>query len=213
MRASRGNRTGEVPATSPLVARTGAPPRLPKPKGPLLSFRLASARAAYPDVLPLDRVAEAIVAAYVALGEITSAAGASLALSPRAGGTIRCALPAGDARENGLLAAALEEAISPALGQRYVVSRPVWPEDRAAGTVAWRALTFRPPLDTAWHPVPTDLGSHKARAEAYNAAWSERLGRSELLFAGREESAGRTQRTAAAAASAEYVVSRRVLWH
>jgi hypothetical protein len=34
-----------------------------------------------------------------------------------------------------------------------------------------------------------------------------------LLFAGREASAGRDQRTQSAAAGADYVASRRVLWH
>jgi hypothetical protein len=202
---------------STRTAATGAAPvdvgRLPKPRGPLLSFKLAAARVAYPEVLPLDRVAEAIVAAYAALGEIRPASAASLALSPRAGGLIRCALPAGDARENGLLAAALEEAISPAFGQRYVVSRPLWPASLGGGAVAWRALTFRKPLDTAWHPVPSDLASHKDRASAYHAAWSERLGAGELLFAGREDSAGREHRASAASDSADYVASRRVLWH
>jgi superfamily II DNA or RNA helicase len=213
VRASRAGGSGPARSASGPAGEAVLPARLPKDHGPLLSFRLASARIAYPEVLPLDRAAEAIVAAYMALGEIRAAAGASLALSPRAGGLIRCALPAGDARENGLLAAALEEAISPAFGQRYVVSRPVWPAERSGGAVAWRALTFRRPLDTAWHAVPSDLASHKDRAEAYHAAWSERVGAGELLFAGREDSAGREHRASAAADRSDYVASRRVLWH
>ena len=217
VRASGGRRqpggasTGGGDAPDAAAAAPQGP--LPNPRGPLLPFRLDSARAAYPEVLPLDRVAQAIVDAYVALGEIAPESGASLTLSPRAGGLIRCALPAGDARENGLLAAALEEAISPAFGQRYVVSRPVWPSDRSGGAVAWRALTFRAALDTAWHPVPSDLASHKDRATTYHAAWGERLGAGELLFAGREDSAGRGHRASAAAESPQYVASRRVLWH
>ena len=90
---------------------------------------------------------------------------------------------------------------------------PISAAGLAAGRVAWRALTFRPALDTAWHPVPSDLGTHRERAGAYHAAWTRYLGPGELLFAGREASAGREQRTQSAAAGADYVASRRVLWH
>jgi superfamily II DNA or RNA helicase len=211
--AARGGSETAATATAAMKAAPAVGGGLPKPRGLLIPFRLAAARMAYLEVLPLDRAAAAIVDAYVTFGEIRAESGASLALTPRPGGMIRCALPAGDARENGLLAAALEEAISPAIGQRYVVSRPVWPPERSSGAVALRALTFRRPLDTAWHPVPSDLASHKDRATAYHGAWAKHLGDGELLFAGREDSAGRQQRTAAAAAGSEYVVSRRVLWH
>ena len=199
-----------APDTGLLLGPADTPPR---PRGPGAAFRLGALRAAYPAVLPLDRAARAIVAAYVALGEIRAAAGDSLALTPRAGGLVRCALPAGNAHENGLLAAALEEAISPAVGQRYVVSRPAWPAARRPRTVVWRALTFRAPLDDAWHPVPSDLGSRKDRAEAYHAAWQAHVGRGQLLFAGREAAAGRDELVGAAAAGADYVTSRRTLWH
>src|SRR4029077_13853857 len=127
----------------------------PRPRGPLLAFRLRAARNAYPEVAPLDRIAQAIVAAYVALGEISATAGASLALTPRAGGTIRCALPAGTSAENAKLVDALDEAITPALGQRYVISRPVFPASLSSTAAALRALTFRRTLDVAWHPVPS----------------------------------------------------------
>lgn len=119
----------------------------------------------------------------------------------------------GDASENALFAAALDEAISPALGHRYVLSRPLWPAGRARRTVAWRALTLRAPLEESWHPVPSDLGSHKDRAEAYHAAWTAHLGPGELLFAGREGVPGRDRLAGAAAARGDYVTSRRVLWH
>jgi hypothetical protein len=61
--------------------------------------------------------------------------------------------------------------------------------------------------------VPSDLGTHKDRALVFHGAWKRWLGPGELLFAGREASAGREQRAAAAAARADYVASRRVLWH
>ena len=191
----------------------GPPPALPKPHGPSLGLRTKAARAAYPAVLALDRVAQAVAAAYAALGEIRREAAASLVLTPRPGGMLRCVLMDGDVRENALFAAALDEAISPALGQRYVVSRPLWPAGRARRTVAWRALTFRAALEESWHAVPSDLGAHKERAEAYHAAWAAHLGPGELLFAGREGAAGRDRLAGAAAARPDYVTSRRVLWH
>jgi superfamily II DNA or RNA helicase len=193
-----------------LDASSGPPP---KPRGPLVAVRTRRLRSAYPSLLPLDRVARAIVAAYVALGEIDPAAGESLALTPRAGGLVRCALTSGNSHENALLAAALEEAISPASGQRYVVSRPTWPNDRSAGRVIWRALTFRSPLAESWHPVPSHLGTRKERALAYHAAWRANVGPGQLLFAGREAAAGRDELVGAASASAGYITNRRTLWH
>jgi hypothetical protein len=168
---------------------------------------------AYPTVLPLDRVARAIVDAYVALGEIGERSAASLTLTPRAGGTVRCSMPVGDATENGRLAAALDEAINPALNPRYVVSRPSWPVGRRPIAVAWHALTFRDALDVSWHPVPSDFGSHKDRATTYHVAWQLQVGPGELLFAGRQSAAGREESATAAAAGAAYVTSRRTLWH
>jgi len=220
VRAARPRRSGGpsaaagVPDSGLLLdALDGAASTPPRPRGPLAAFRLRALRNAYPPLLALDRVARAIVATYVALGEIGFAAGSSLALTPRAGGLVRCALSAGDARENGLLAAALDEAINPAAGQRYVVSRPVWPEHRGGFAVFWRALTFGTPLGQAWHPVPSDLGSHKQRALTYHSAWIANVGPGELLFAGRESAAGRDQLASAAADEAGYVTSRRTLWH
>jgi superfamily II DNA or RNA helicase len=216
---------GHDPRTSSdlLAAETGAamsgllldasPGPPPKPAGPLVAFRIGRLRGAYPTLLPLDRVARAVVAAYVALGEIGHDAGDSLALTPRDGGLVRCALTAGNSRENALLASALDEAITPASGQRYVVSRPMWPEDRGAGSVIWRALSFRAPLGESWHPVPSDLGGRKERAIAYHEAWQANVGPGQLLFAGREAAAGREELASAASASAGYVTSRRTLWH
>jgi superfamily II DNA or RNA helicase len=194
-----------------LLDPSAGPP--PNPRGPLAAVRTRRLRSAYPSLLPLDRVARAIVAAYVALGEIDTAAGESLALSPREGGLVRCALTVGNSHENALLAAALDEAISPASGQRYVVSRPKWPDDRSAGSVIWRALTFRSPLAESWHPVPSHLGTRKGRALAYHAAWRANVGPGQLLFAGREAAAGRDELASAASASAGYITSRRTLWH
>ena len=185
----------------------------PSPDGPLSALRLSALAAAYPEVLPLPRVARAVAAAYARLGELSADAAASLVIAPRPGGLVRCALSRGDAMENARFSRALEEALSPALGQRYVIGRPVWPAGRSRGSVAWRALTFRDPLDVAWHPVPSDLGSHKERATAYQEAWIAHVGPGELLFAGREGAAGRGGLAASAATGAQYVTSRRQLWH
>jgi superfamily II DNA or RNA helicase len=190
-----------------------APPPVPRADGPGAVFRLRALRSAYPPTLPLDRVARAVAHAYVALGEIRPAAGASLSLSPRPGGVVRCALSAGDAHENARLAAALDEALTPALGQRYVISRPVWPAELKRRTASWRALTRRAPLTVQWHAVPSDFAANKDRAEAYLASWRENVGPGELRFAGREAAAGREELIAAAAASPDYLTSRRTLWH
>lgn len=186
---------------------------LPRPTGPLVAVRAGALARAYPAVLSLPRVARAIAAAYVALGEVSPAAAGSLVLAPRPGGLVRCALTAGDAAENGRFSAALDEALSPALGQRYMISRPCWPAGRGRGAVRWRALTFRSPLDVAWHPVPSDLGSHRERADAYHVAWTAHVGPGKLLFAGRVGAAGRDALSASASGDAPYVTSRRQLWH
>jgi hypothetical protein len=209
--AARTVRPDEEPPASGLLLGLDNPP--PPARGPFTALRLRKLREAYPERLPLDRSARAIVAAYVALNEITPAAGASLTLAPRAGGIVRCSLSAGDAHENGLVTSALDEAISPALGQRYVISRPLWPRSRHARTVAWRGLTFREPLEVSWHPVPSDLGSRKERALAYLSAWQTHVGPGALLFAGREAAAGRDELASATAAGAQYMTSRRTLWH
>jgi superfamily II DNA or RNA helicase len=188
-------------------------PSVPRPGGFTAAFRLRALKRAYPPTLPLDRVARAIVAAYVSLGEVRPSAAASLSLTPRPGGIVRCALSAGNAAENAQLTASLDEALSPGAGQRYVISRPVWPAGLTPGRARWRALTGRSPLTVAWHAVPSDFANKKERAEAYRAAWCANVGPGELLFAGREAAAGRDQLVAAAAARPDYVTSRRTLWH
>ena len=105
---------------------------------------LASPRAAYPSLLPLDRVARAIVAAYVALGEIRRRRGRVARAHPARGrhDPLRPDRPA-TPRERRCWRRRSRRRSAPALGQRYVVSRPIWPADRSAGSVGWRALTFR----------------------------------------------------------------------
>ncbi len=123
-------------------------------------------RRRFPAVLPLQRVARAVADAYAALGEIRPSAAASLAWQQRAGGYVRCLLLDGSPEENGRFAAALAEAIEPAIAQRYVISRPL-------GAV---------PYGRAWHPVPSDLARNRTRADAYSAAWATWLGPGELRY-------------------------------
>ena len=205
--------SGRAPAPMVTGLITELPNPTPRPAGIAAALRVRSLERSYPTVLPLDRVARAVVDTYVALGEIGERSGVSLTLSPRAGGIVRCSMPAGNAAENARLASALDEAISPAINPRYVVSRPAWPAGARPGTVVWRALTFKEPLDESWHPVPSDLGSHKDRATAFHVAWQMHVGPGQLLFAGRESAAGRDESATAAAAGADYVTSRRTLWH
>ncbi|MGE4426307.1 MAG: DEAD/DEAH box helicase family protein, partial [Solirubrobacteraceae bacterium] len=82
---------GPEPGGAAVPHRPGPPPRLPAPRGVGLAFALRAAVRAYPPVLPLDQAAAAVAEAYVALGEIRERAAASLALTPRPGGTVRCA--------------------------------------------------------------------------------------------------------------------------
>jgi hypothetical protein len=143
-------------------------------------------------VLSLPRAARAVADAYVALGELSAGAAASLAWQPRAGGYVRCLLPAASPEDNARFAAALQEAIEPAVSHRYVVSRPL-------GGV---------PYGEAWHPVPSDLGRNKARAAAYRDAFTRWLGPGQLLYTVTDTDA----LAPAAAAAVDWEAQTRQLW-
>jgi superfamily II DNA or RNA helicase len=165
VRARRGARAAAEPFVSVGELRPAGRPRwwlLPKTR-----------RRRFPVVLPLQRVARAVADAYVALGGVTPEAAASLAWQPRAGGYVRCLLPEGSPEENGRFAAALAEAVEPAVAQRYVLARPL-------GDV---------PYGRAWHPVPSDLARNRERADAYAAAFGRWLGPGELRYAANEPEA------------------------
>ncbi len=170
-RRGRGGRPGGGRGVHRIDRRAPVPNT--RPRGVGAALRVRTLERSCPTILPLDRVARAIVDTYVALREIGERSGASLTLTPRAGGIVRCSMPAGNAAENARLASALDEAINPASNPRYVVSRPTWPVGPRPRTVVWRALTFKAPLDESWDPVPSDLGSHKDRATAYHTAWQD----------------------------------------
>ena len=152
-------------------------------------------RARFPAVLPLDRVARAVVDAYVALGEVTPAAAASLAWQPRAGGYVRCLLPDGSAEENARFTAALAEAVEPAVTQRYVIARPLGGR----------------PYGRAWHPVPSDLARNRQRADAYAAAFGRWLGPGELRYSVSSDE-GKAALAEAAGGAADWEAQTRQLW-
>jgi superfamily II DNA or RNA helicase len=184
-------RAAEAPVTAHVAIADLRP--LPPPRWWRLPPRR---RALYPPVLALERVARAVADAYLALGELSVEAHGSLAWQPRAGGYVRCLLPAGTPEENDRFTAALEDAIAPASAHRYVLSRPLagWPRHAAA-----------------WHPVPGDLGRRRDRAEAYRAAFTRWLGPGELLYVPSSEG-GRAALATASAAPEDFEAQRRVLW-
>jgi len=156
-------------------------------------------RTRFSAVLPLERVARAVADALLALGMLEEDSAASLAWQPRAEGWARCLLPAGSPEENARFTAALDDAIAPANGQRYVVSRPV------GGDARW------PRYGVAWHPVPNELGRNHERADVYHAAFARWLGPSELRYA-RSSKDGRAALAEASAAPEKYETQSRRLW-
>ena len=200
--------TPSAPPSAPV-----SPPRLPWHRGPAVLFGLKSAVLAYPTVLALDRVARIIVDTYVALDEITPRAAASVTLVPRPGGALRCLLADGNRDENRLFTSALEDVLGGGAVPRYVISRLAWPASATRSTLrCWQALLGRWKLDVTWHPVPSDLASHRHRADAFHNSWANWLGYSHLLFAGRTDE-GRAARAHATSAAAQFDSSQRTMWH
>ena len=178
-------------------------------------WRADARRRRCPGELDLERVAHAVLDSYVALGEITAAAAASLRFTPRPGGFLRAVLPSGTPDENARFESALAEALDAAVTHRYVVSRPVAP---AVGN--WRALgrslRVRPgdgdQLVTRWHPVPSDLGRHKMRAETYLRFWRVWLSPRATLCFTQGDDAGRRALLEAIATPGSYAANRRNIW-
>ena len=81
----------ETPMATGLIGEL--PGSTPRPRGLSAALRVRALERDYPTILPLDRVARAIVDTYVALGEIGERSAASLTLTPRAGGIVRCSMP------------------------------------------------------------------------------------------------------------------------
>lgn len=172
--------------------------------------RLARTRRLLPDVLPVDVAAHVICDAYLALGELTAAAAASLAIEPRASGYLRCFLREATAAECERFARALDDLIAPSAFPRYLVSRLV---PGAAGWIALvaRALTRRPPFQHRWAAVPADFGRTKQRAAEFATAWQRWAGPSELQFTQRTAT-GHQAAAIAGAQAADYQTSSRRIW-
>jgi hypothetical protein len=175
------------------------------------AVRLGRAKRALPLVLPLDAAARAIADAYAELGELSAEAAASLRIEPRAAGYLRCELTAATPDEARSFALALDELVGVADAPRYLVSRPLAVPGRGAVSLLGRVLRRAPPFDERLHPVPTDLGRKKERAEAFARAWRRHVGAGRLVFTQRTDE-GREARAEAASADAGYETLRRDVW-
>ena len=160
------------------------------------------------EALPIDYAAAAIRDAYVELGEITAAAGASLAIEPRASGYLRVWLRDADPNEAALFATALDDLLDPATPPRYLVSRPVPLPGKVRQVL--RATMRRRWAASEWVPVPADLGRRKDRAEVFARAAARWLGPGELIFTGRSDEGHAALGEAGAAATSWEPVRRRV---
>jgi superfamily II DNA or RNA helicase len=207
---------GGAGLSAAAAVATGAPPLLAglvlAPAGlTWAGLRLRAARARLPLVLPLDRAARAVADAYVELGEMSAEGAATVEIEPRASGWLRCSLPQASPEEAAKVAAALDELIGVADAPRYLVSRPLAEPGTGAVVLVGRVLSRRPPFPARLHPVPSDLGRRKERAEAFARAWARWVGPGELIFAQRSD-AGRRARAEAAAEDGGWETVVREVW-
>jgi hypothetical protein len=172
--------------------------------------RLARVRRELQQTLPLDLASFAVRDAYAELGELADDSASSLAIEPRASGYLRVWLERATPEEAARYTAALDEVVGSVAFPRYLVSRLVPGRRHPLGALL-RSMTFRPPFDQVWGPVPADLGRRKERAEAFALAWRRWLGPSELRFTQRSE-AGREALAAASAQAPDYETRTRRVW-
>jgi superfamily II DNA or RNA helicase len=137
----------------------------------LLTYGGRRRAALFPVELPLDWAAGVVCDAYVALSELSQAAGNSLTLAPRPDGWLRVGLPTADSDETAKVMNALADLLEEAPAPRYLVSRQAC--ERATRTSRMR---------TVWYPVPTDLARRRDRAYAFHASWIRWCGPSELVY-------------------------------
>jgi superfamily II DNA or RNA helicase len=175
------------------------------------AWRLGRAKRRIPVVLPLDAAARAVADAYVALGELSPAAAASLSIEPRASGFLRCELSAATPEEGKRFAAALDELVTISDAPRYLIGRPLADPSVGALGLLGRVLRRRPPFEERLHPVPVDLGRHKDRAEAFATAWRRHVGPGRLVFTQRSEE-GHEARADAASRDGGYESLLRDVW-
>jgi hypothetical protein len=173
--------------------------------------RLARTRREIQETLPLDFAAYAVRDAYRELGELSENAAASLAIEPRASGYLRVWLRHATPEESARFTTALDDVVDPAGFARYLVERLV-PGRRTTLSALLRTLTFRPPFDSLWVPVPLDLGRRKERAVVFARAWRGWFGPGELVFTQRTAE-GKAALAAVDAQSADYEARTRRIWH
>ena len=169
--------------------------------------RSARARARLPQVAPLDLAAHAVCEAMVDVGDLSTAAAASLSIEPRPSGYLRCRLRTADREESARFAAAMDELLGEVAAPRYLVSRLA---ARRVAPLSPQRLTRGGYLEH-WHAVPAELGRRKERAEAFARAWQRWLGPSRLVFTHRSDQ-GRDTLAKAAAQSERWEVNRRQTW-
>jgi hypothetical protein len=109
------------------------------------------------------------------------------------------------------VAGALDELIGVADRPRYLVGRPLAEPGVGAGELLGRVLTRREPFPARLHPVPSDLGRNKERAEAFARAWSRWVGPGRLVFTQRSDE-GRRARAEAAAEDGGWETVVREVW-
>jgi superfamily II DNA or RNA helicase len=124
------------------------------------------ARRWFPRELPLEWAAGAVRDAYVELGELP--AGTELRFDTRPEGWIRVSAPSAPPEVATLISAGLDEVLGNGGLPRYFVSRFV-----AEG------LRKR---HVSWHPVPSELATHRSRADAFFTAWQQWCGPGELVY-------------------------------
>ncbi len=125
----------------------------------------------FPVELPLDWAAGAVCDAYLALGELSEQARASLEMTPRPDGWLRVSLPTGTADETAHLMSALGELLEEAAAPRYLMSRQ-----------ACVQATRTSPMLTVWYPVPADLARRRDRADVFHITWTRWAGPCELVY-------------------------------
>jgi superfamily II DNA or RNA helicase len=175
------------------------------------ALRLGRAQSRLPAVLPLERAARSVVDAYRELGEMSDAAAGSLEIEPRASGYLRCVLTEATPEESARFAGAVDELVSVADAPRYLVARPLPDPGASPAALLGRVLARRPPFPSRHHPVPSDLGRNKERAEAFARAWSRHFGHTNLVFTQRTDE-GRRARAEAAAEDGGYETFVRDIW-
>lgn len=108
-----------------------------------------------------------------------------------ADGTYRCWLAGVDEHQSEVFATAVDEAVRPIGGSRYVLPRwvvggPPYGPVRALLAASRRVR----PEGVVWHPVPSVLGVRRERADQYAAAWRRWVGGGEPVYTGSPEGAG-----------------------